>query len=524
MRRFACCGLVLFVMSGCAAPKPAAPSTTWGACRYDRVAAQLQKPVQEQLKLPAERRPRDSGVTILDYAAACLAAGDADGAQQAFYQAILVTNDFTLGESAGNTSLVFSESAKVWQGEAFERAMIELLHGIALIQQGDFDNARVAFDRAIAADRYSRGGVAEIEGYAATPPEAKNTGVQVFNENDACHNGGGTVVCRDFLAAYILRTMCFLHLNRLRQARQSWAETGKVFDDLCRVTEASGAGVNHTDVWTGDEGRYSFPKVYLPPFRAANRVRKQIVAQSLEDLRRANVLIIAATGSRPKKVRTGTVTGQSVKFVHDGFLPPSESITDFAVVIDGERRGEMVQCLNMYGQVAGRGPSLKDAAQEHKRKVEDVGEALENSGNDYLKLIGSIVRAVNQEEADVRQWRLLPNSIHLWLGRIEPGVHTLRLLPEGANVAATESPVDTIFAGYIQASEVAYARGVLGNWRMGQSMPYAARHALARSLVVPETGLTTLFIPEQFNEQVRVAAPAPPRSYELLPRMKPGQQ
>jgi tetratricopeptide (TPR) repeat protein len=462
-------------------------------------------------------------VTILDYAAACLASGRPSEAQQAFYQAILVTNDFTLGESSGNTSLTFSESAKVWQGEAYERSMIELLHGICLIQQGDFDNARVAFDRAIATDRYSRGGIADIEGNVAAPEGAKKSAMLLFNESDACRNGGGTVFRRDFLAAYVLRTMCFLHLNRMRQARQSWAETGKLFDDLCHATEASGSSATSTGVWTGATGQYSFPKVYLPPFRAADTLRRRLLAKSLDDLQRANVLIIAATGSRPKKVKTGTVTGNSVKFVHDGFLPPSEGVTKLAVVIDGQRRGEMVQCLNIYGQVAGRGPSLKDLAQEHKRKVEDVGEALVNSGNDYLQIIGHIVRAVNQEEADVRQWRLLPNSIHLWLGRLEPGTHTLRLLPEGANVAAADFPADMIYAGYIQEQEAAYARGILGSWRTGRPMPYAARHAMARSLVVPESGLTTLFVPEQFNEQVHAAPPAPPRSYELLPRMKPGQ-
>ncbi len=521
--RFACCGLASLLLNGCAAPPKTVQSATWGSCHYNQVATGLQEPVQEQLGVQVDRRPRDSAVTFLDYASACLASGRVDEAQQAFYQAILVTNDFTLGESAGETSLVFSESAKVWQGEAYERAMIELLHGICLMQQGDYDNARVAFDRTIATDRYSRGGIANVEGKASTPAEAKGRGIPVFEAFAACRNEGGTVFRRDFLSAYVLRTMCFLHLNRMRQAKLSWVETKKLFESLCDATSAAGSSVKSTSVWTGIDGRYSFPKVYLPPFRAADTVREQLLVKSLNDLQQANVLIIAATGSRPKKVKTGTVTGDSVKFVHDGFLPPSESITSLSLVIDGQRRGEMVQCLNLYGQVAGRGPSVKDLAQERKRKTEDFGEALQNSGNNYLKIIGSIIRAVNQEEADIRQWRLLPNAIHLWLGRIEPGTHTLRLLPEGANTAPIELPLDMAYAGYIQAMEVAYAQNVLCSWHGGRPMPYAARHALARSFEAPEVGLNILFIPEQFNEQVSAVPPAPPRTYELLPRMKPGQ-
>lgn len=144
-------------LAGCAsAPKqPPPPAYSWGRCEYRQVAEDLRPRAEFELSKPIGKRAKDAGVELLDYASACLACGRYEEAQRYFYEAIVLTNDLALDKAGGEASLTFAESLKTWQGEAYERATIELLHGISLMRLGDFDNARVAFDRAISTDQFS---------------------------------------------------------------------------------------------------------------------------------------------------------------------------------------------------------------------------------------------------------------------------------------------------------------------------------------------------------------------------------
>ncbi len=474
---------------------------------------------KQEMSRPPEERSRDAGVHILDYAAAKLAAGDAEEAQAAFYDGILLTNDLTLGESAGRASLLFAESSKLWQGEAYERAMIELLHGVALMQLGDFDNARVAFDRAITTDRFSAGAIRGREGDVAKGG--------IFEPNDLYSSAGGSVYQRDFLAAYVLRTICYLRQNRPLRAAKSWQEAQQVFDELSAAATDC-AGLHGSELtWTRSDGRYVYPRVYLPPFDSPSRAEQSVLGLSIDELARVNLVVVAATGSRPLKVRTGASKGgYDVKLVHDGYWPPAEAVESVDVLIDGHYTHPASKCLDLFGQVAGRGPSAKDLAQRRKEVVEDVGEILQRHGIFGLQYVGLFIRAINQEAADVRQWSMLPNAVHIWLGHVEPmRRHTLACVFSGRNAASRDllptAPVQTL-AGNIRNIERAYFTAEISRLTVeNDNCPIAARHTVVTEIQIQENELITAFVPEQFNSQVELPPLGAPVRYELLPRRSP---
>ena len=507
-------------VAGCAAPAPR--GFTWGTTDYDKAVVALQKPAEGEMAKPLDQRAKDAGVTILDYATACLASGRFETAQKAFYQGILLTNDMTLRESDGDASLVWDEATKVWQGEGYERASAELLHGVCLMYMEDYDNARVAFDRALICDKFSKGALAEREG---TP-----TGVVSFSLSDEANARGGSVFQRDFLAAYVLRTLCYIHMKKLERARKSWQEATDLYRELLTAAQGN-ANVDTPTYWTADSGRYQYPNLYLPPFNlrapadaSPMSASDELFSKSVDDLAQANCLLVAASGSRPKKVKVGNLAeGTDANFIHDDYLWPAETIQNMNPMIDGRIVGPMTRCLNLYGQAAGRGPSAKDIAQERKGRVEDVGRALQNSGNNYLKILGSIVRAVNQEEADTRQWTLLPNAIHLWIGRIDPQAHRIALLPTGENKPSIEPAWnDRNYGTLLQTYERVYMTA-FDTLAAGRENPLALRHGLYRDVPIKPEGLTTVFMAEAFNANVVDAAPKVARAYELLPRRQPGK-
>jgi tetratricopeptide (TPR) repeat protein len=496
-------------LSGGCTRRTAPTVDTWGTTDYSQYAEAREASVQQVLSKTPDQRKRDAGIKLLDYAAARLAAGDPEAAQQAFYEGILLVNDLSLGASSGDASLIFAESLKVWQGEAYERAMVELLHGIALMQLGDFENARVAFDRTLVTDRFSDGAVVGLEGHLA------DGGRGNFVLNDEIRNRGGALYQRDFLAAYVLRTLAYIQQGRIARARQSWAETQRVIEDIDAAREWFGSAEM---TWTGFDGKYTYPHVFVPPFRSA--VNDGLMDLSFEDLEQANLLVVAATGSRPDKVRTGS------NFVHDGYLPPAEAVYRLDVLLDGEHVGGMMQGVDLFGQVAGRGRSAKDRAQDTKAAIESFGITLESYGVYGVQYIGSLIRIINQEEADVRQWNLLPNAIHLWIGRVEPGQRRLSLVASGRNAASEHITIHNarrnVYSNLVRTLEQQYlAQRVSPADDAYLVTAVAPRHTYVQDIAIEPGALHVTFIAERVDRDVRRVAGLEPQEYVLAPRRTP---
>ncbi len=506
------------LLSGCAANNALQPTgDCWGTSDYRAVCSDRKPAVAKLVDGERGKRPpRDAGVTLLDYAAASLACGNYDEAQRIYYECIMLTNDLTLGISEGKASLMFDEAIKFWQGEAYERSMMELLHGICLLEMGDYANARVAFDRAIATDVLSVGAVAGLEGTVSK---------KGFAPNDRYTTKGGSVCQRDFLAAYVLRTLSYLFDGREKRARGSWEQTQAVAQELADAARRVSRPTAST-TWTSLDGRYQYPTVYVSPYRSLPHDLQVILDTDFEELKRTNTLAVYASGSRPRKVRTGAMRGQRVKFVHDTYLAPGESVHHAGLLIDGKYAGPMSHCLDLYGQAAGRGPSAKDRAQERKEAIENVGEALQQHGVFGVQYIGMLIQAINQEKADIRQWGLLPNAIHLWFGHVPAGRHRFACVPLGQNLRSTEPAVygDGVAAPFVQIGEQAWLTMYRTQLNRQPHHPYAARHLRHTVTSVSERKLNVLFFAEVFDEHTRLATMGTPHTYNLLPRRLPEGQ
>lgn len=83
---------------------------------------------------------------------AAVQAGDAKTAEVASLNAQrIMWSDAGKGRGVG--SLVSAESIKIFKGEPFEKAMASVYSGILYFNQGDFDNARASFNKAVLAIR-----------------------------------------------------------------------------------------------------------------------------------------------------------------------------------------------------------------------------------------------------------------------------------------------------------------------------------------------------------------------------------
>jgi tetratricopeptide (TPR) repeat protein len=84
------------------------------------------------------------------YGSCAIAAGDLPQAQKAFLTAYQLMNSSNVNSNTrAFATVVFYEGIKVWLGEPYERAMAHYYLGLTFLLQGDYDNARAAFENSL---------------------------------------------------------------------------------------------------------------------------------------------------------------------------------------------------------------------------------------------------------------------------------------------------------------------------------------------------------------------------------------
>ncbi|HOX37691.1 MAG TPA: hypothetical protein PL033_06855 [Candidatus Brocadiia bacterium] len=78
-----------------------------------------------------------------------VAVGEYDKAWQSLYDASCVMNDYEAGNLRGLASLIGSQATRVFKGENYEKAMANCYLGIIDYIKGDYEKARIGFDRAL---------------------------------------------------------------------------------------------------------------------------------------------------------------------------------------------------------------------------------------------------------------------------------------------------------------------------------------------------------------------------------------
>jgi hypothetical protein len=150
-----------------------------------------------------------------------------------------------------------------------------------------------------------------------------------------------------------------------------------------------------------------------------------------EYLRGANTVILVDSGDGPQKVRSRQ-HGEMATFV----LPPViESSPE--IRIGGE---PVLPALgvDVGFQATTRGGRAMEGILKGKAVMKDLAavagilvldNALDTNSSGGAALAGGLLllSAATRAEADVRHWHLLPSYTHLWIGRVEPGLHDLTL-------------------------------------------------------------------------------------------------
>jgi tetratricopeptide (TPR) repeat protein len=103
-----------------------------------------------QLEPLAAKPDRNYVLNNLRLGAAHLARQDFEEAQAALVRAYEVLNSTRVNDAGRQTAAVlFDEKIKIWRGEPYERAVANLYLGLSFYQQGDYQNARGAFENAL---------------------------------------------------------------------------------------------------------------------------------------------------------------------------------------------------------------------------------------------------------------------------------------------------------------------------------------------------------------------------------------
>jgi tetratricopeptide (TPR) repeat protein len=139
--------VMLLVAGGCANPTGRTPAISraiddYNFGRYDAARTALQ-PL-------AAKTNNDYVLNNVRLGSVALAEYDLAEAESAFFRAYEVINSTKVNDLGRATvAALFSENAKVWRGEPFERAMVNFYLGLIYYMQHDYSNARAAFENAL---------------------------------------------------------------------------------------------------------------------------------------------------------------------------------------------------------------------------------------------------------------------------------------------------------------------------------------------------------------------------------------
>ena len=98
----------------------------------------------------AEETNENYVLNNLRLGASALAAHDFDAAEPAYYRAYQILNATKANDAGREAATVWlTESAKVWRGEPYERAVANFQLGMIYYTRGDWNNARGAFENAL---------------------------------------------------------------------------------------------------------------------------------------------------------------------------------------------------------------------------------------------------------------------------------------------------------------------------------------------------------------------------------------
>jgi tetratricopeptide (TPR) repeat protein len=309
------------------------------------------------------------------YGSCALAAGDLEGAWEAFMAAYEVINSVNTNDG-GRTlgAAVVFEGVKVWKGEPFERAMAHYYLGLVCLKKHDYENARSAFQNSLF----------KLREYA--------------NKDDPEHYQAAET---NFALGYFGLGFCYLRLHKSDLAEANFKLAIRTDPKLAAVVnEVNKPGVN----------TLIFVDAGMGPRRAAKGWYNEESAFG------------------PTPAERGPIT--PVVVLADGKPIGSTDAQHYmldTLAMAQEQKWQDIDTLRKVKAAVGTGMMAGGAGMAaYGSQRGDQRMALAGLG---VALAGAAVAASSQ--ADLRCWEMLPRTVYVVPAALTPGTH--HVVVEGGN-------------------------------------------------------------------------------------------
>jgi len=356
---------------------------------------------------------KDYVMWAMDYSSLCIMGGSYDAAREELLKCFLdiENRQDTDKETAAALS---NESAKIFKGEPFERAMVCLYLGILKYMQGDYNNARIFCTRANMADATTEDNMADFRhDFRLAHYWLGRTYLKLGDE-------GNARVAFGKAGQYVPRKGGESETRSIRKA-QARARTERMsLEKKCYEKNSTGE-----EAVPGIADMSPSPAMAEAPRQLSGRVPSSTPASpvirgtddpseflSLPYQKQVNLILIVETGIGPIKI----LTGENMAF--DQIMRAGYSERNVQVHLDGHRAGKAFPMVDLFHQADTRGRSEKDDAQ--------LAKGITQSVLSRIPYVGSVASYWNVQ-ADHRYWHLLPGELHVFAAKVKPGTYTVTL-------------------------------------------------------------------------------------------------
>ncbi len=341
-------------------------------------------------KLEAEGE-RNWVLNLDELSVAAMRARSSEIAERALDEATLLINQiFGSGpDTRAARSIFFSENAKIFKGDPYERSMAFFYRGVLYMQEGDWQNARAMFRSAVLQDAFAE--------------EEQNRADWVIF---------------DYLIA-----VCEAQLGRDFYAEQSYQRAMEQYDAM----------VNNYREFAGQR---------LPTDAARPPLPRR------ED----NLLVIVQSGAGPQKIHAG-LYGEFAAFerrssniaapaVRVGDEPVPATMTDSVYYQSATRggrefdriQGRKVIFKSVTGAIGEVGVYTGAIVLAHSDHHE---EAMAGAMIMAAGLLVTVVSGLARPDADIRHWRSLPDALGVAVGSSAAGARRVSVRLNGTTTSAT---------------------------------------------------------------------------------------
>ncbi len=361
----------------------------------------------------AMRRDKDFVMWAMDYSSLCMMGGNYNQAKTELLQCVADIENHQDTKKEKQAALS-DESAKIFKGEPFERAMLCTYLGLLHYMDRDYNNARIFCARADMADQTTADNKAKYRNdFRLAHFWLGKSYLKMGQEDNAriAFVKACTMVPRDNEQQELKATrrkQASGRKKRMRLETRSYrlATKGNKPVPDARDVSASPDLTEMPAVLPGYPVQGQPEQVVL---RSASSRRQMCSSDFQKDV---NLILVVETGLGPIKYLVGE------NQFGDAIMRAPYAERSVLVYLNGQHAGQAWQMLDMFHQADTRGTTEKDQAQLAKGVAQSILRRLPYIG--YLAAYWKV-------KADHRYWHLLPGEVYIYSAKVRPGLYNVTL-------------------------------------------------------------------------------------------------